>query len=358
MLVLEDGRHAEIVAADEELLDVRGRDAVHLAGLAWHIGNRHLAAAIEAERILILRDHVIKAMLEGLGAAVTEVVEPFNPLGGAYSGEGGHGHGHDAHGHTHDHGITRPRPWPSPFARRMTHHRDDPPSESTGMTGDALTSGWPDQAADLAVAGLSGRQLQLQPWAGIGGRCRARHGRGRPAGMARRADRLRLGLERRGAVRRGVAARVERRATSASLAELGEALAGSRERHSETMLQGAAFRVAAMNGWPHRILERCPPTVPMPSRSARRPARTACRSKPALAVFLHAFVANLAQAAIRLGVTGQNGAVSVIAALERDLVDTAGRAASSTLDDLGSAAIVSEIMSMKHETHYSRLFRS
>ena len=41
---------------------------MHLAELAWHIGNRHLAAAIEAERILILRDHVIRAMLEGLGA--------------------------------------------------------------------------------------------------------------------------------------------------------------------------------------------------------------------------------------------------------------------------------------------------
>ena len=69
--------------------------AVHLAELAWHIGNRHLAAAIEAERILILRDHVIKAMLEGLGAAVSDVVEPFNPLGGAYSGDR-HSHGHES----------------------------------------------------------------------------------------------------------------------------------------------------------------------------------------------------------------------------------------------------------------------
>ena len=80
--------------------------------------------------------------------------------------------------------------------------------------------------------------------------------------------------------------------------------------------------------------------------------------EPALAVFLQAFAANLAQAAIRLGVTGQSGAVSVVAALEGDLTETAGRAANSTLDDLGSAAIISEIMSMKHETHYSRLFRS
>ena len=101
VLVLEDGRHAEILAAEEELLEIRGRDAVHLASLAWHIGNRHLAAAIEAERILILRDHVIKSMLEGLGAGVAEVTEPFNPLGGAYANGG---HSHAAHSHSHGHG--------------------------------------------------------------------------------------------------------------------------------------------------------------------------------------------------------------------------------------------------------------
>jgi urease accessory protein len=110
VLVLDDGRRAGIVAAEEELLDVRARDAVHLAELAWHIGNRHLAAAIHADRILILRDHVIKAMLQGLGAEVAEVRAPFTPLRGAYSGGPGHthhhGHGtHDhAHGQAHDHG--------------------------------------------------------------------------------------------------------------------------------------------------------------------------------------------------------------------------------------------------------------
>ena len=76
------------------------RDALHLTELAWHIGNRHLAAAVEPDRILILRDHVIKAMLEGLGATVTDVVEPFVPLTGAYSGHAAHSH----HGHDHGHG--------------------------------------------------------------------------------------------------------------------------------------------------------------------------------------------------------------------------------------------------------------
>ncbi|RWO60133.1 MAG: urease accessory protein UreE [Mesorhizobium sp.] len=114
-LVLEDGGHVEIVAAQEEVYDIRARDGVHLAELAWHIGNRHLAASIEAGRILILRDHVIKAMLEGLGATVADVSEPFKPVRGAYSGHGGqshdHGHAHahshaEAHSHSHDEAHT------------------------------------------------------------------------------------------------------------------------------------------------------------------------------------------------------------------------------------------------------------
>lgn len=105
-LVLEDGRHIEIIAAPEDVYDIRARDGVHLAELAWHIGNRHLAASIEAGRILILRDHVIRAMLEGLGATVTDVSEPFKPVRGAYSGHGGHSHDHghahaEAHAHSH-----------------------------------------------------------------------------------------------------------------------------------------------------------------------------------------------------------------------------------------------------------------
>ena len=69
-LILEDGRLVQIIASDEELMEVRARDAAHLTQLAWHIGNRHLEAQIEATRILIRRDHVIATMLEQLGATV------------------------------------------------------------------------------------------------------------------------------------------------------------------------------------------------------------------------------------------------------------------------------------------------
>lgn len=87
-LILEDGRLVQIIASDEELLEITARDAVHLMQLAWHIGNRHLEAQIETTRILIRQDHVIAKMLEQLGAEVTPVREAFTPEHGAYA----HGH--------------------------------------------------------------------------------------------------------------------------------------------------------------------------------------------------------------------------------------------------------------------------
>ena len=83
-LLLEDGRIVEIVAAPEPLLEITPKGAEHLAQLAWHIGNRHMAAQIEKKRILVPRDRVARAMLTGLGAEVREVTEPFVPMQGAY----------------------------------------------------------------------------------------------------------------------------------------------------------------------------------------------------------------------------------------------------------------------------------
>lgn len=92
-LKLEDGRFVEIIAGEEQLHEVRGRDNVHLMRLCWHLGNRHLKTQIEEDRVLILRDHVIRDMLRGLGATVTDITEPFQPEEGAYA----HSHGEPAH---------------------------------------------------------------------------------------------------------------------------------------------------------------------------------------------------------------------------------------------------------------------
>ncbi|MBL0372480.1 urease accessory protein UreE [Rhizobium sp. KVB221] len=97
LLATEDGHYIAIAAADEKLLEIKARDTVHQMQLCWHLGNRHLAAQIEPSRILIERDHVIKAMLEGLGAIVTEVEEPFHPVHGAYHSHGSHDHHHHDH---------------------------------------------------------------------------------------------------------------------------------------------------------------------------------------------------------------------------------------------------------------------
>lgn len=105
-LVLEDGRHIEIVAAEEPVLEVRPAAGLALAVLAWHLGNRHLPAQIEEDHILIERDHVIEDMLRKLGADVREIVARFSPVRGAYQGHS-HGHSHaddHAHQHRNEHG--------------------------------------------------------------------------------------------------------------------------------------------------------------------------------------------------------------------------------------------------------------
>lgn len=93
-LELEDGRLIEILAAKEILYAVTAKDAAHLLRLAWHIGNRHTPAQLDADRILIKRDHVLKTMLQGLGANVVDVTEPFFAEHGAY-----HSHNHAEPGH-------------------------------------------------------------------------------------------------------------------------------------------------------------------------------------------------------------------------------------------------------------------
>lgn len=88
-LVLEDGTIIEVQAAPEALMEVRGRDGLHLLQLAWHTGNRHLACEIRGDCLRLRADDVIARMLRDLGASVRHVTAAFDPEGGAY----GHAHG-------------------------------------------------------------------------------------------------------------------------------------------------------------------------------------------------------------------------------------------------------------------------
>jgi urease accessory protein len=114
-LVLDDNRLIEVVAAPEPLAEIRCNDPQHLVRVAWHLGNRHLPTQIMPKGLRIRRDHVIEAMVKGLGARIIEIEAPFDPEGGAYAGGGdahagvGGPHDHVAHDHSshndggHDH---------------------------------------------------------------------------------------------------------------------------------------------------------------------------------------------------------------------------------------------------------------
>jgi urease accessory protein len=88
---LDDGRLVEVIAAQEPLLEVTAPD---LTRVAWHIGNRHTPCQIEAHRLVIQRDRVIRDMLKKIGATTREISEAFTPEGGAYGHGRTHSHAH------------------------------------------------------------------------------------------------------------------------------------------------------------------------------------------------------------------------------------------------------------------------
>lgn len=85
-LALDGGGFVAVKAASETLVEITAATPEQLARIAWHIGNRHVPAEIHAQRILTRDDHVIVAMVEGLGAMVRRIEAPFTPEGGAYAG--------------------------------------------------------------------------------------------------------------------------------------------------------------------------------------------------------------------------------------------------------------------------------
>jgi urease accessory protein len=85
-----DGREVQIIAAEESLLEASSDDAAAIAKAAFHLGNRHVAVQVMANRLRFLNDHVLEEMVKGLGLKVAPLLAPFEPEGGAY----GHHHAH------------------------------------------------------------------------------------------------------------------------------------------------------------------------------------------------------------------------------------------------------------------------
>jgi urease accessory protein len=146
------------------------------------------------------------------------------------------------------------------------------------------------------------------------------------------------------------------------VAELAAAFSPSKERHLETTAQGAAFLAATRAAWPCEALDllACAWDGPVayPVAVGVACAGHAIVTEAALPAFLHAIAANWISAGVRLIPLGQTDGQRVLAALEPAIAATATRALTASLDDIGSAAFRSDLASMRHETQYTRLFRS
>ena len=147
-----------------------------------------------------------------------------------------------------------------------------------------------------------------------------------------------------------------------TVAELAGAFVPSKERHLETTAQGRAFIDATRAAWPCATLDRFAAAwdgpVAYPVAVGVTAAGHGIALEPALSACLHAVSANLISAGVRLIPLGQTEGQRLLAALEPAVAATAARALATPLDQIGGAAFRADIASMRHETQYTRLFRS
>jgi len=143
-------------------------------------------------------------------------------------------------------------------------------------------------------------------------------------------------------------------------AELAAALAPSAERRLETLAQGTAFLAATLAAWPTPQLEALaadgrlayPVAVGVSAAAHGLPLAATAQA------YAQAWVASLVSAAVRLIPLGQSDGLRTLARLEPVIPRVAEAALASTLEDVGGAALAADIASMRHETQYTRLFRS
>lgn len=151
-------------------------------------------------------------------------------------------------------------------------------------------------------------------------------------------------------------------ASLAGIAELASAFVTSRERHLETTAQGRAFIEIARATWnsepQDRLIAACEAAIAYPVAVGLVSAAHGVPPAQTVHAFLHAVTSNWISAGARLVPLGQTDSQRVLVQLEPLVAATARRALAASLDDLGSATFRADLASMRHETQYTRLFRS
>jgi urease accessory protein len=152
------------------------------------------------------------------------------------------------------------------------------------------------------------------------------------------------------------------KAALCEIAELAAAFVPSRERQLETSAQGRAFAEIAQAAWNceglDRVIACCAGGIVYPVAVGLVSATHGIPLAPLMHGFLHALAANWISAGARLIPLGQTESQRVLALLEPVVAATAKRAVAASLDDLGTATFRADLASMRHETQYTRLFRS
>ena len=150
-----------------------------------------------------------------------------------------------------------------------------------------------------------------------------------------------------------------------AVAELAAAMRATSELALESAQQGIAFLTAVRRAWPDAALDDLATSLRQAGITPMLPVAVGMvcavhriELDVALPLYLHAGVANLINAAVRLIPLGQTDGQMALAALETAVAETAADAGGSSLFDVGSAAFMIDIASMQHETQYTRLFRS
>ncbi len=239
-------------------------------------------------------------------------------------------HAHDGHGHDHGHGRAEPEPALLPLMLWLS------PAFPVGSFAYSHGLEWAVEAGDISDARSLGGWL---------------------------VDLLTFGAPRADAILFAAAFRAAQAGDHEALIEanaLAVALAASAERRLETTAQGSAFVAAARVAWdcePLRALAG-EDRVAYPVAVAAAAAGHDLPLEASLQAFVLALLAGAVSAVVRLGPIGQTAGQKILAALLPRVRALAREASRSTLADLGGCAFRSDIAAMRHETQYSRLFRS
>ncbi|MGO8867223.1 MAG: urease accessory protein UreF [Alphaproteobacteria bacterium] len=146
------------------------------------------------------------------------------------------------------------------------------------------------------------------------------------------------------------------------VAELAAAFRGTAETALESAQQGAAFLAATRAAWPDARLDAFAARLGEGVIALPIAVALACAGRVslelALAAYLQAFGANLISAGVRLIPLGQTQGQQALAALEPVVARAVAAALATPIEEIGSSALMVDWTSMRHETQYSRLFRS